>query len=182
MIRTGHRGVVGETAGSLMGRRQVDLQTAAQLLGLSADAVRKRAKRGNMDYETGADGKLYVWVDDRETTDYPTGDCAHQPESDPRHGRDELVEELRERVLYLERQVEEERDARRRADRLLARLIERVPELQAPREARESPKSAVEAADTTKPRSATERPQEPSSRPQEDDEEEGRSWWRRLFE
>jgi outer membrane biosynthesis protein TonB len=44
----------------------------------------------------------------------------------------ELIEENKERLRYLERQVEEEREARRRADPLLARLMDRVPELEAP--------------------------------------------------
>jgi hypothetical protein len=38
--------------------------------------------------------------------------------------RDLLYQEQRERIAYLERQVEEEREARRRADTLLARLME----------------------------------------------------------
>jgi hypothetical protein len=54
----------------------------------------------------------------------------------------ELVAELRERIRYLERQVEEERAARYRADELLARLMHRMPELQAPPEARGSPETA----------------------------------------
>jgi hypothetical protein len=37
-----------------------------------------------------------------------------------------LVDELRDHVRYLERQVEEEHEARRRADMLLARLVEHV--------------------------------------------------------
>lgn len=42
----------------------------------------------------------------------------------------DVIDELRDRVRYLEHQVEEERDARRRADTLLARLMDRVPELE----------------------------------------------------
>jgi hypothetical protein len=42
-------------------------------------------------------------------------------------------------VRYLERQVEEERDARRRADTLLARLMDRMPELEAPTDAPAAP-------------------------------------------
>jgi hypothetical protein len=38
--------------------------------------------------------------------------------------RDLLYQEQRERIAYLECQVEEEREARRRADTLLARLME----------------------------------------------------------
>jgi hypothetical protein len=45
-----------------------------------------------------------------------------------------LYEEMREWIAYLESQVEEEREARRRADTLLARLMDRLPELEAPQE------------------------------------------------
>jgi hypothetical protein len=160
-----------------MGRRRVDLQTAAQLLGISSDAVRKRAKRGNMDYETGADGKLYVWVDTGQTTDYPTstvgpgglhGDVSHAG-GDRHDPREELIATLRE-------QLEAEREANREMRRLLAGLIERVPQLEAPAESptepREPSESAGEASDTAEPRSSTEEQQEePTSRP----------WWRRMF-
>ncbi len=105
-----------------MGRRRVDLQTAAQLLSISSDAVRKRAKRGTIDYETGEDGRLYVWVDTGETTDYPTGDRARDPGA-----RDELVEELRDQVQFLRRELE-------RKDAILLRMAERIPEIEAPRD------------------------------------------------
>jgi hypothetical protein len=36
-----------------MGRRREDLQETAEILGISSDAVRKRAKRGTLDHETG---------------------------------------------------------------------------------------------------------------------------------
>ena len=48
--------------GSLAGSRRVDLKTAAGIMGISSDAVRKRAKRGTLAHERGPDGKLYVWV------------------------------------------------------------------------------------------------------------------------
>jgi hypothetical protein len=160
-----------------MGRRRVDLQTAAQLLGISSDAVRKRAKRGNIDYETGADGKLYVWVDTGQTTDYPTSNVGpgglHGDVSHAHDPREELIATLRE-------QLEAEREANREMRRLLAGLIERVPQLEAPAESptesREPSESAGESPDTAEPRSTTEEQQEPTSQPQEK-----RSWWRRMF-
>jgi hypothetical protein len=78
--------------------------------------------------------------------------------------RELLYEEMRERIAYLERQVEGEREARRRADTLLARSMDRVPELEAPRQqtsSRESPggpETVVEEperAEPREPRSAT---------------------------
>src|SRR5215213_5784149 len=48
-----------------VGVRQVDLKEAAEILGSTTEALRKRAKRGTLASETGDDGKMYVWVDDR---------------------------------------------------------------------------------------------------------------------
>jgi hypothetical protein len=89
-------------------------------------------------------------------------------------GRDhDLVDELRDRVRYLERQVEEERDARRRVDTLLARLMDRVPELESTSETRESPETVEEAPERAAP---APRPNAPG--PQEGVQ---RPWWRRVF-
>jgi excisionase family DNA binding protein len=99
-------------------QRRITVHDAARQLGISEDAVRMRVKRGTLEAEREG-GRLYVILTDEPTTE-PTGRT------------DELVEELRDRVRYLERQVEEERSARFRADQLLARLMERVPELEPP--------------------------------------------------
>ena len=66
----------------------------------------------------------------------------------------DLVGELRDRVRYLEGQVEEERDARRRADALLAQLMQRIPELEAPQERPEASETVEHAPEVAEPRSA----------------------------
>jgi hypothetical protein len=107
-----------------MGRRRVDLQEAAEILGISSDAVRKRAKRGTLDHETGADGKLYVWVDDGET------DGRTPPDED----RDRLIEFLRSELAAWQEEA-------RRKDHIIAALTQRIPELEPapdPREASET--------------------------------------------
>jgi len=97
---------------------------AADRLGITKEAVRKRIHRGTLRADRAADGAVMVYVPPSGTT----GGTPYSPE------RELLYEEMRERIAYLERQVEEEREARRRADTLLARLMDRVPELEAPRE------------------------------------------------
>lgn len=98
------------------------------MLGISSDALRKRAKRGTIPYETGVDGKLYVWVDAGETEDFPTGDQGE---------RDELVEELRDRVLALE-------EANRENRRIIAALTSRIPQLEPPRDESQDDETAPE--------------------------------------
>ncbi len=147
-----------------MGRRRVDLQEAAQLLGISSDAVRKRAKRGNMPYETGADGKLYVWVDTGRTgADAPGEENRHNiTVSDP---RDELIATLKE-------QLEAERNAHAETRRIAYTLAQRVPELEAAQEPRESPPEAAEP---------TERVETPAAATEAQTAPQRRSWWRRFF-
>ena len=112
--------------------RRMSLKEAADVLGVSKDAVRQRIRRGTLRSEKGEDGRVYMYLD-------ASVDDVHQEETDTA-----LVEELRDRVRYFERQVEEEREARRRADTLLARLMDRVPELEAPQEPPGSPEATDE--------------------------------------
>ena len=125
--------------GSREGRRRVDLQTAAELLGISSDAVRKRAKRGKMSYEIGADGKLYVWVDDGETTDYPSGESPVGGQGN----RDELLEEMRGQIAFLRRELEARTEEARRKDHIIMQMAQRVPELEAPRDEPRETQSAA---------------------------------------
>ncbi len=146
-----------------MGRRRVDLRTAAELLGISSDAVRKRAKRGTMPSEIGADGRLYVWVDAGEPETYPTGEA---------RGGGELVDELRDRVQSLEGQVAAEREASGELRRIIAALTQRIPEIEPPRDSTPEPRDAAE--NTTEPRPGTETPASDTEQPRA-------PWWRRFF-
>jgi len=51
-----------------MTRQKLDTKQAAQVLGISTDAVHKRARRGSLDSEKGSDGRVYVWLDVEENT------------------------------------------------------------------------------------------------------------------
>ena len=100
---------------------------------------------------------------ERDPDDTPGG----MPPSDS----DTLTSELRDRLRYVEGQLEAERQAHGEARRIIAGLLERIPpQLEAPSEARESPETASADPDR-EPRSATGRAQTASERP----------WWRRVF-
>ncbi len=153
-----------------MAGQRVDLQTAAELLGISSDAVRKRAKRGTIPYETGVDGKLYVWVDGGETDVYPREAGDH---------REELVEELREQVAFLRRELEAERNAHAEARRITYTLAQRVPELESPRDEPHGPETVTDEPGGT---SASEAPPERETASSQGTAPERRvSWWRRFF-
>jgi hypothetical protein len=120
---------------------RVSVDEAAALLGIEKGSVKKRIQRGKLRSEKDATGTFYVYVNRSETVqDKSQG----QSQTD----RDELVEELRDRVHYLERVLQDEREARteerRRHDTLMAQLVQRIPELEASSERRESPETAEE--------------------------------------
>jgi hypothetical protein len=137
---------------------------AALLMGLSVDAVRKRAERGTLKREKAPDGTVYILLD----VDQPaTGRSASQST---------LVDSLNEQVEYLRRELEIRNDELRRKDHLLAAALERIPAIEPP-ETPKASESSAPASDTAEPRSTTEEQQEQTSRPQEEE----RSWWRRMF-
>jgi excisionase family DNA binding protein len=145
--------------------RRLSVTEAAEALGISGDAVRSRIKRGTLP-TVREGGRVFVVLD---ATDQPT-DWA-QPTTPP--SADLLYQEMQERIRYLESQVEEEREARRRADTLLARLMDRLPALEVPAEERGSPSEAAEEPEGAEPRSDAPGAQAgPQQRP----------WWRRLLE
>jgi 5-methylcytosine-specific restriction endonuclease McrA len=135
---------------------RLSVPEAATALGVSVEAIRGRIKRSTIPYEREGD-RVYVLLD---TDQSRPGRRQDADQSD----RDELVDELRDRISYLERQVEEEREARRRADTLLARAMDAIPAL----EASQSHENAAEGVAEGQP-VAQGQPTSSSDEP--------RSWW-----
>jgi hypothetical protein len=174
--------------------RRVTLTEAAEQLGTSRDAVRMRVRRRSLASEKGEDGRVYVFLD-------ASSDAAHY-ESDQDSLRSPaedspavLVDELRDRIRYLERQVEEERTARYRADELLAQLMQRIPpQLEAPTQepSQESPESATPQPGRVEPQAPLEEATGKGSEmhmseagggplPRDQRTPSERPWWRRMF-
>src|SRR5215217_5863746 len=138
---------VGEDQ-SQTGRRRLTVAEASEALGVTVEAVRGRIKRGTLEHERDS-GTVYVLLDVHQP---PTG---HQPADDqmtdqarPDAGED-MLGELRDRIRYLERQVDEERESRRRADTILAQLSAANAEQARTIRALEAPQEeATEDADT----------------------------------
>ena len=101
-----------------MTSRRLTVQEAAEVLETSVDAVRMRVRRGSIDSDKGEDGKVYVWLDPDES------DVKSQRQVD---GAGELIDELRDRVHSLERRLDEEGDARRGADTIIAKSPRLTP-------------------------------------------------------
>ena len=141
-------------------------------MGLSVDAVRKRAERGTLKREKAPDGTVYILLDvDQPTTGRLTSQQSTGDETST--SQSTLVDSLNEQVEYLRRELEIRNDELRRKDDLRAAALERIPAIKYP-ETPEASESAGEPSDTTteEPWSATEEAQEPTSR---------RSWGHRIF-
>jgi len=124
---------------------------AAERLGITQDAVRQRVRRGTIEHERTEDGRVYVYL---------TEDDA-QPDAVPYAVQKAQLEELRDRVRYLEEES-------RRKDHLLAAALERIPPaIQAPG----SPESASEGPGSTMTPTVQDEPESATQRP----------WWRRLI-
>jgi excisionase family DNA binding protein len=143
--------------------RRLTVSEAAEALGISGDAVRSRIKRGTL-ATVREGGRVFVVLG---AIDRPAAQA--QPTSPLDAER--LYREMQERIRYLESQVEEEREARRRADTLLARLMDRIPELEAPQEDAGASETVEQEPERAEPRPTTVESQEGPQRP----------WWRRIF-
>jgi hypothetical protein len=125
---------------------RVTVAQAAQILGLSAEAVRMRIKRGTLKHVKD-ENTVYVLLDHRHLdTDQtqPNDKLSTKPTTD----QTALIQALRAEVEFLReemrRREERHTEEARRKDHLLAAALERIPELEAPREASESRQSAAE--------------------------------------
>jgi hypothetical protein len=135
---------------------------AARVLGISEGAVRKRVERRKLAAKHAPDGRLIVYLDTTAT------DATQDTTRDrPRQSRgDRYTRSLEDQVEYLRRQLELRDEELREHRRLLAGLIERVPELEAPRDAPEAAETVEEAPEGAEPRSDAAGPQTGAQRPQ----------------
>ncbi|MDP8951833.1 MAG: hypothetical protein M3N18_06300 [Actinomycetota bacterium] len=165
---------------------RVSVQEAAEHLGTTVDAIRKRVQRGTITHDKDPGGRVWILLDTDRTRHDDDQDATgqRQDSSDSPPGEDlraEMVDELRDRVRYLERQLETEQRAHGETRRIVAGLVQRIPELEAPSEARESP---VSPGPSDTPTSAPGEAHAATERLETRETQAGgeRSpWWRRLF-
>jgi excisionase family DNA binding protein len=156
----------------------VTVEEAARLLDVSVDAVRKRIERGTLRSEKVGKTR-YVFLDD--VMIQQDADRTRQ-DSGPDDGRTQhdtdmtaLVASMQDQIDTLKQELEDRKEEARRKDAILMTMAQRIPELEAPREASASPEAreghetASDGADKGK---APSEQQEPSQR---------RSWLRAFF-
>lgn len=125
-----------------MSERWVTLRDGAGELGVSTDALRMRIRRGTLASYKDANGRVYIRLDTDQSQAEVEGS---------------LVEELRDRVRYLEEES-------RRKDTIIYELVHNIPELpagEAPQEPHSSPTEDAEDVFEDQPEDESETSQEP---------------------
>ena len=136
-----------------MPRRRLELKAAAEALGITVDAARKRVKRGLLESEKDPDGRVYIFLDDDPDPVTPRSD----------------TERL---ISTLEEQLALEREAHAEARRLLAAALERIPAIEAP---------SVPSVPSESPVPPSEGEPSTTGPPEAEKPAEARPWWRRMF-
>ncbi len=143
---------------------------AAEALGVTVDAIRSRIKRHTI-MHVREGGRVYVLLSgDQGVISHDQGGdqgTAHRADQPPQTGpdhRDELLEELRDRVRALE-------EANRENRRIILALTSRLPALQAPRDAPETDAETVGGGEDRPVRSEAHEGVQDARRP----------WWIRIF-
>ncbi len=160
-------------------KRRYTVIEAAKVLGVGTDAVRKRVARGTVEHER-VDDAVYVWLDDRHdngTTGRHDGGTNGDGAELLDAYRDQL-DSYKDQVGYLRSQLDQERRANDENRRLLAALIQRVPELEAG--ATQPTSSEAHEDGAQEPTDSAGGPRPPAGGAEAQNGSE-RSWWRRVF-
>ncbi len=174
------------------GKRRVTVAEAAEILGITAEAVRTRIKRDKLESvkePPDRTGTVYVLLEADQTG--PNTDPAVQGQ-DQTADQTALVEALREQVAYLQgviatrdQELAVRSDEIRRRDTALEReqqlaafFAERLREIEAPREAPGAPETVEEEPERAEPRPT---PAGPQTAPQRSQRFTLRGLGRRIF-
>jgi len=143
---------------------KVTVTEAAQLLGLSAEAVRSRVQRGTLK-STKEKGTVYVLLDADQA--HPNGhESATQTDARARLDGDQTryIASLEGQIEWFRREVE-------RKDTIIMTMAQRIPELEPAKEAAPKPRDGHETASKDRGDGDDDAPQS----------RERCSWWHRLF-
>jgi hypothetical protein len=141
-------------------KQRYTVPDAAEVLGISPEAIRTRLSRGTLDSEREG-RRVYVLLEPDLT----------RHDKDRTSDQTRYVRSLEERVEHLRELLDGEREANRENRRIIAALTSRIPELESGPSpgASESPETPVE------PRPSTTGP------PEAEAQAERRPWWLRMF-
>jgi hypothetical protein len=133
---------------------RLTVAAAAERLGITKEAVRKRISRGTLRSDKDPDGTVRVYIPTSRTSSGTASESI---------GRDELVEILRAQLEDLRADRDAWRDQARRSDYMASAAMDRtrelesrIRELEAPSEPRELPETVEEEPERAEPRPGTE--------------------------
>ena len=140
--------------------QRVTVPEAAELLGITAEAVRMRIKRGTLRSERRG-GRVFVLLG----PDQPTERTSEGPGESGT-----LTSQMQDRIDSLERQLEEANERDRENRRIIVALTSRIPAIEAPASPEERESDVSPGPSDT-----------PTEAPTEAQEGVQRPWWRRVF-
>src|SRR5215217_4120515 len=137
--RVEHGAVEGDRTGD---ERRTTVSEAAEILGISAEEVRGRVRRGTIPVEREG-GTVYVLIEgtQRHRT---TGDQPRTTGDQPGDRTDLLIAELQDRVRSLE-------EANRENRRIIAALTSKIPAIEAPQEAAHAQETVEQEPERAQP-------------------------------
>src|SRR5829696_9568888 len=135
---------------------------AADALDVSQDAVRKRIARGTIPHDRDESGRVHVYLPPSETVHETDQDTVQDGAA--KTVQDIYIRSLEDQIAFLRRELE-------RKDTILLNLTNRIPQLEAPADAQESPETVDEQQGSGQLRPDAADAQESARRP----------WWRRWF-
>jgi len=159
---TGHPASSGEYGTGQSAPNRVSVYEAAEVLGVTVDAIRKRVQRGTIPHRKDETGRVWVLLEAAKSMqETPTSTVRDETEDVPdkdqdtyrTEGRSSLVESLEDQIGYLrgvietrDKELEARTEELRRKDHIIAALTERIPELEppTPSEPRDAPETAAE--------------------------------------
>ena len=147
--------------------RRYTVAEAAEALGVSQAAIRSRIHRETLDSER-IDGTVYVLLSDEQIANH-----SDEKSLDVIELLREQSTDLREQLSVLHEQLAAEREANRENRRIIAGLVQRVPELEPAREDTSQPRESTVSASEDTVKGAV--PQGSA------DEQIRQSWWQKLF-
>jgi hypothetical protein len=161
------------------GTLRITIREAASRLGVTEAAIRKRIQRGSLDKEMSEDGRVYVYLDVHEDVTQVESQVDHEP----------LVEELRDRVRFLERELDRRSIEAERYQHIVAglatanaNLTDRLKELEAPAPEPASSQTHEDAAEGPSRNGEGPVVAAPAGRePQNGSDGVRAPWWRRWF-
>jgi|SRR5215216_7992370 len=147
---------------------RMTVSEAAQLLGVQEQAIRKRIQRNTIPHEKDETGRVYVYLNPIDTVEAEGTSTQTNTESqvtveDLMDAKDETIAELRTQLEYLRYEGE-------RKDAIIMSLTQRIPQLEAAPEPRESTVSGSDAGA---------RGDVPNDPPEG---ELKLPWWKRIFQ